>query len=41
MPQPRAADGTPKAKLADEKPRGRETVDYDGLLQAWREGRVR
>ncbi len=32
--------GSPKAKLANEKPQG-ETVDYDGLLQAWREGRVR
>ena len=41
MPPPRTADGTPKAKLANEKPRGRETVDCDGLLQAWREGRVR
>jgi glycerol transport system substrate-binding protein len=32
--------GAPKAKLDNEKPRG-ETVDYDGLMQAWREGRVR
>lgn len=31
--------GSPKAKLDNEKPRG-ETVDYDQLLQAWREGRV-
>ncbi len=32
--------GAPKAKLANEKPQG-ETVDYDQLIQAWREGRVR
>jgi glycerol transport system substrate-binding protein len=32
--------GSPKAKLENEKPQG-ETVDYDGLIQAWREGRVR
>jgi len=32
--------GSPKAKLANEKPQG-ETVDYDGLLQAWKEGRVK
>jgi len=32
--------GSPKAKLANEKPKG-ETVDYDKLIQAWREGRVR
>ncbi len=32
--------GSPKAKLDNEKPRG-ETVDYDQLLQAWREGRVK
>ncbi len=32
--------GSPKAKLANEKPPG-ETVDYDQLIQAWREGRVR
>jgi glycerol transport system substrate-binding protein len=31
--------GSPKAKV-NEKPQG-ETVDYDGLLQAWREGRVK
>ena len=35
-----AQPGSPKAKLANGKPQG-ETVDYDGLLQAWREGRVR
>ena len=34
-----ARPGAPKAKLANEKPR-RETVDYDGLLQAWREGQA-
>ncbi len=32
--------GSPKAKLVNEKPPG-ETVDYDELIQAWREGRVR
>jgi glycerol transport system substrate-binding protein len=32
--------GAPKPKLANEKPKG-ETVPYDTLLQAWREGRVR
>jgi glycerol transport system substrate-binding protein len=32
--------GSPKAKLANEKPKG-ETVPYDGLIKAWREGRVR
>ena len=32
--------GSPKPKLADEKPKG-ETVPYDQLLAAWREGRVR
>ena len=32
--------GSPKAKLANEKPQG-ETVDYDQLLQAWKEGRVK
>ena len=31
--------GSPKAKV-DEKPQG-ETVDYDQLIQAWREGRVK
>ena len=33
-------EGSPKAKLANEKPKG-ETVDYDQLIQAWREGRVK
>jgi glycerol transport system substrate-binding protein len=32
--------GSPKAKLANEKPQG-ETVNYDKLLQAWKEGRVK
>ena len=32
--------GSPKAKLANEKPQG-ETVDYDDLIKAWREGRVK
>jgi len=32
--------GAPKPKLANEKPKG-ETVDYDKLIQAWREGRVK
>ena len=32
--------GSPKAKLANEKPKG-ITVDYDKLLQAWKEGRVK
>ncbi len=32
--------GSPKAKLENEKPQG-ETVDYDQLIQAWREGRVK
>ena len=32
--------GSPKPKLKNEKPKG-ETVPYDQLLQAWREGRVR
>jgi glycerol transport system substrate-binding protein len=32
--------GSPKAKLDNEKPQG-ETVDYDQLIQAWREGRVK
>jgi glycerol transport system substrate-binding protein len=32
--------GAPKAKLANEKPPG-ETIDYDKLIQAWREGRVK
>ena len=33
-------DHAPWAKLANEKPKG-ETVPYDKLLQAWKEGRVR
>jgi len=43
---PRGADywlaqpGSPKPKLANEKPRG-ETVPYDQLLEAWKQGRVR
>ena len=32
--------GAPKPKLKNEKPQG-ETIDYDLLLQAWREGRVK
>ncbi|WP_236025322.1 ABC transporter substrate-binding protein [Arenibaculum pallidiluteum] len=32
--------GAPKPKLANEKPPG-ETVGYDSLLQAWKEGRVK
>jgi glycerol transport system substrate-binding protein len=32
--------GSPKAKLANEKPKG-ETVDYDQLIKAWKEGRVK
>ena len=32
--------GSPKAKLKNEKPQG-ETLDYDKLIQAWREGRVK
>ena len=32
--------GSPKPKLANEKPKG-QTVDYDQLIQAWREGRVK
>jgi glycerol transport system substrate-binding protein len=32
--------GAPKPKLANEKPKG-ETVNYDELIKAWREGRVR
>ena len=34
------APGAPKAKLANEKPKG-ETVPYEQLLQAWKEGRVK
>ncbi|WP_243546658.1 ABC transporter substrate-binding protein [Pseudodesulfovibrio tunisiensis] len=32
--------GAPKAKLANEKPQGK-TLDYDKLLKAWKEGRVK
>ena len=32
--------GSPKAKLANEKPQG-ETVPYEQLLKAWKEGKVR
>jgi glycerol transport system substrate-binding protein len=32
--------GSPKPKLANEKPKG-ETINYDDLIQAWREGRVK
>ncbi|QLA19847.1 ABC transporter substrate-binding protein [Desulfolutivibrio sulfoxidireducens] len=35
-----AQPGAPKPKLANEKPKG-ETVDYDQLIKAWREGRVK
>jgi len=31
--------GSPKARLANEKPPG-QTVPYDELIQAWREGRA-
>ena len=34
-----AKPGSPKAKLGNEKPQG-QTVDYDKLMQAWREGRA-
>ena len=34
-----ARPGSPKPKLDDEEGRGR-TVDYDALLQAWRDGKV-
>ncbi len=34
------AEGSPKPKLANEKPKG-ETVPYEQLLQAWKEGRVK
>jgi glycerol transport system substrate-binding protein len=34
------APGAPQAKLANEKPKG-ETVPYDTLLKAWKEGRVK
>ncbi|WP_434624881.1 ABC transporter substrate-binding protein [Azospirillum sp. B2RO_4] len=33
-------EGAPKPKLANEKPKG-ETVAYDDLLKAWKEGRAR
>lgn len=32
--------GAPRARLADEKPPGK-TIDYDTLLEAWRDGRER
>ena len=32
--------GSPKAKLANEKPQGK-TVPYEELLAAWKDGRVR
>ena len=32
--------GSPKAKLANEKPQG-ETVNYDKLIEAWRAGKVK
>ncbi len=32
--------GAPKPKLDDEKPKG-QTVPYDALIEAWREGRAR
>jgi glycerol transport system substrate-binding protein len=35
-----SASAAPWAKLANEKPKG-ETIAYDKLLQAWREGRAR
>jgi glycerol transport system substrate-binding protein len=34
------APGAPHAKLANEKPKG-ETVPYEQLVQAWKEGRVK
>jgi glycerol transport system substrate-binding protein len=33
-------NGAPWAKLPNEKPKG-ETISYDTLLKAWKEGRVR
>jgi glycerol transport system substrate-binding protein len=33
------AEGAPKPRLDDEKPQG-ETVPYDSLIEAWREGRA-
>jgi glycerol transport system substrate-binding protein len=35
-----SSDQAPWKKLANEKPKG-ETVAYDKLLTAWKEGRVR
>ncbi len=35
-----AQPGAPKPKLENEKPQG-ETVSYDALIQAWRDGRAR
>lgn len=35
-----AQPGAPKSKLSNEKPAG-ETVPYDELIQAWKEGRAR
>jgi glycerol transport system substrate-binding protein len=32
--------GSPKAKLENEKPKG-ETVSYDALLEAWKQGKVK
>jgi len=32
--------GAPWAKLPNEKPKG-ETINYDKLLTAWKEGKVR
>jgi len=32
--------GAPWKKLANEKPKG-ETIDYNKLLTAWKEGKVR
>ena len=32
--------GAPKPKLANEKPKG-ETIAYDQLLNAWKNGKVR
>ena len=34
------AEGSPRPKLSNEKPKG-ETVPYEQLLQAWKEGRVK
>jgi glycerol transport system substrate-binding protein len=33
-------EGAPKPKLENEKPQG-QTVKYDDLLKAWKEGKVR